>query len=76
MMNKEGFETPGSACGKKEKDCKLHAKVWLGADSCQNAIRSCPQVWWSAALQVIELQVDRFTPMPKSKLSGQRKHRR
>jgi hypothetical protein len=37
MTNKEGVKT-SSICGKKAKDCKLHAKVRLGADSYQYAI--------------------------------------
>jgi hypothetical protein len=43
MMNKEGVKA-SSIFGKKAKDCTLHARSQLGADSYQYAIGFYPQV--------------------------------
>ena len=43
LKNKDGVKV-ASICGKKAKDCQLHAKRRLGADSYQYAVGSYPPV--------------------------------
>jgi hypothetical protein len=43
MKNKDGVQV-SSVCGKKSKDCKLHATKRLGAKSHQHAIGFHPRV--------------------------------
>jgi hypothetical protein len=43
MKNKDSVKV-ASICGKKVKDCQLHAKIRLGADTCQYTIGSYPPI--------------------------------